>query len=143
MKKMRLAAAALMLLSFSAGARSQSTVDPHRAEDRDKHQKIALAHAAAAKCLQVPNANRESCHKQLQVDCKGLAVGTHCGLRSKPDEHKDGAKHVAEHERMASVHTAAAQCLGSDRPYKECQGELTKACSGLGVGKYCGMRHAH
>jgi hypothetical protein len=130
-------------LSLAGQAIGQTKSDPHRTEDRDKHQKIASAHAAAAKCLQAPNADREACHKQLQADCKGVAVGTHCGLRSRPDEHKDAAKHVAEHERMATVHTAAAQCLGSDRSYKECQAELTKACSGLGVGKYCGMRHAH
>ena len=53
------------------------------------------------------------------------------------------AQHVAEHQRMAQVHAAAAQCLSGDRSYKECQAELSKACGGIGVGKYCGMRHAH
>jgi hypothetical protein len=137
------ASIAASCMAFAAPVQAQAKPDPHRAEDQGKHQKIAAAHAAAAACLKAPNANRAACHTQLQVDCKGLAVGTHCGLRSKPDEHKDGGKHIAEHERMVSVHTAAAQCLGSERPYKDCQAELTKACSGLGVGKYCGMRHAH
>lgn len=130
-------------LALAGAAMAQAKSDPHRTEDRAKHQKIAAAHEAAARCLQAPGADRAACHKALQTECKGLAVGTHCGLRSKAEDHKDAAKHIAEHQRMAQVHAAAAQCLSSDRPYKECQAELSKACGGIGVGKYCGMRHAH
>lgn len=136
--------AALACLTFLdiTPAQAQAKADPHRAEDRTKHQRIAAAHEAAAKCLQ-GKADGESCHKQLQADCAGLAVGTHCGLRSKPADHKDVAKHIAEHQRMAAIHTAAAQCLASDKPYRDCQSQLSKDCAGRGVGKYCGMRHAH
>jgi hypothetical protein len=137
------ASIAATCMAVAAPVQAQAKPDPHRAEDQGKHQKIAAAHAAAAACLQAPNASREACHAQLQADCKGLAIGTHCGLRSKPDEHQDVGKHIVEHQRMATVHTAAAQCLGSERPYKGCLAEMTQACTGLGVGKYCGMRHAH
>jgi hypothetical protein len=138
-----LAAIACLTFLGATPVRAQGSADPHRTEDRSKHEKIAAAQEAAARCLQAPNADREACHRQLQTDCKGIAVGTHCGLRSKAEEHKDMAKHVAEHQRMASIHKAAAQCLASDKPYKDCQAELSKACGGIGVGKYCGMRHAH
>jgi hypothetical protein len=133
----------LVLMVASSTAWAQGKADPHRAEDRDKHSKIAAAHTAAAACLQAAGANREACVKQLQADCRGLAVGPHCGLRAKADEYKDPARHLADHRRMAEIHGAAAQCLASDRGYKDCQADLAKACGGVGVGKYCGMRHAH
>jgi hypothetical protein len=136
-------ATVLVLTLACSGAWAQGKADPHRAEDRDKHSKMGEAHAAAAACLMAPGANREACHKQLQTDCRGLAVGPHCGLRAKADEYKDPARHVAEHRRMADIHGAAAQCLASDRSYKDCYADLAKACGGLGVGKYCGMRHGH
>jgi hypothetical protein len=137
------AALASTLLAVVGTVLAQSKADPHRVEDQAKHQKIAEAHAAAANCLQAPNASRETCHTQLQAACKGLAVGTHCGLRSKAEEQKDAARHAAEHERMAAIHAAAAQCLATDKAYKDCQAELSAACGRIGVGKYCGMRHAH
>lgn len=136
-----LLAAGLTVAALAASA--QGKADPHRLEDKAKHEKIAAAHEAAAKCLQAPGARGEDCHKALQTACRGLAVGTHCGLRSKPGDHKDVAQHIAEHQRMAVVHGGAAQCLASDKSYRDCQGELAKACGGIGVGKYCGMRHAH
>jgi hypothetical protein len=121
---------------------AQGGADPHRAEDLAKHQQIAAAHQAAAECLQ-GKTDPQTCHKQLKAACAGIAVGTHCGLRSKPGEYKDLARHIAEHLRMAAVHAAAAQCLAGDKSYRECQSLLTKDCAGLGVGKYCGMRHTH
>lgn len=137
-----LAAIACLTFLGVTPARTLGSTESHRAEDLAGHQKIAAAHAAAARCLQ-SNADGETCHKQLQAACAGLAVGTHCGLRSKPADHKDVAKHIAEHQRMAAIHSAAAQCLASDKPYRDCQSKLSKDCGGVGVGKYCGMRHAH
>lgn len=137
------AAMACAALLAAPGARAQSpAVDPHRAEDQAKHQKIAAAHAAAARCLQA-NPDGAACHQQLQADCKGLAVGAHCGLRTQVGEHKDKSLHIGEHQRMATIHAAAAQCLVSTRAYRDCQAQLSSDCGGIGVGKYCGMRHAH
>jgi len=135
-----LAAAAAVAYS---GAWAQAKADPHRIEDRARHESIAAAHEAAARCLQAPGARAEVCVKQLQADCRGLAVGIHCGLRSRPDQKREAAARVAEHQRMAAVHAAAAQCLAGARSYRECQAELAKACGGIGIGKYCGMRHVH
>ncbi|MFN3565015.1 MAG: hypothetical protein ACK4V1_03385 [Burkholderiaceae bacterium] len=133
--------ACLILVGF-APAHAQGGGDAHRAEDRARHQKIAAAHEAAAACLQ-GKGDAKACQEQLRADCRGLAVGTHCGLRSGPDGLKDAARRIDEHRRMAAIHTAAAQCLAGDKPYRECLAQLGKDCGGLGVGKYCGMRHAH
>ena len=50
---------------------------------------------------------------------------------------------IANHRAMAEAHLNAAKCLEAGRPEKECQAQLAKDCKGLGIGKYCGMRHKH
>lgn len=50
-------------------------------------------------------------------------------------------KDIADHRAMAEAHLNAAKCLESGRPEKECNTQLAKDCKGLGIGKYCGMKH--
>ena len=50
---------------------------------------------------------------------------------------------IADHRAMAEAHLNAAKCLEAGTPEKECQAQLAKDCKGLGIGKYCGMRHKH
>jgi hypothetical protein len=131
------------LLAFAAAlaaAASAFAQDPHRKEDADRHARIAAAHEAAAACLQ---AGGKDCEEQLRAACKGIAVGPHCGLMRQPAEFKDEAAHRAAHRQMAAVHAAAAQCLQGGTDYKTCQAQLARDCGGIGVGRYCGMRHAH
>ena len=44
---------------------------------------------------------------------------------------------------MSAAHEAAAKCLESGKKEDLCMKELQTACKGLGIGKYCGMKHAH
>jgi hypothetical protein len=55
----------------------------------------------------------------------------------------DIKKDIAAHRQMAQVHEAAARCLEAGKPEKECHEELQKACKGVGIGKFCGMKHRH
>ena len=41
----------------------------------------------------------------------------------------------------AAAHEAAARCQESGRKESECMAELARACKGIAIGKYCGMRH--
>ncbi len=50
---------------------------------------------------------------------------------------------MAQHREMARLHGQAADCLASGRSESSCHGELREACRGLGIGKYCGLRHSH
>lgn len=65
----------------------------------------------------------------------GAAMAQHSDAERKAD--------AARHRAMADAHEAAAKCLESGQSEKVCAAELTKACKGLAIGKYCGMRHAH
>lgn len=38
---------------------------------------------------------------------------------------------------------ALAQKHESGKPAKECHAQLLKDCKGVGIGKYCGMKHQH
>ena len=50
---------------------------------------------------------------------------------------------IASHRAMADAHLAAANCLEAGKPVKDCHAQLAKDCKGLGIGKYCGMKHRH
>jgi hypothetical protein len=50
---------------------------------------------------------------------------------------------IADHRAMADAHSNAAKCLEAGRPPKDCHAQLAKDCKGLGIGKYCGMKHRH
>jgi hypothetical protein len=56
---------------------------------------------------------------------------------------KEVAEDIARHRAMAAAHEGAAKCLEAKKGEKVCMAELQSACKGLGIGKYCGMRHAH
>lgn len=61
----------------------------------------------------------------------------------KKDDAEHVRKDVGDHRAMADAHLNAAKCLQAGTAEKECQAQLAKDCKGLGIGKYCGMRHRH
>ena len=61
--------------------------------------------------------------------------------KGKKDDPAHVKKDIADHRAMADAHLNAAKCLDSGKPEKECQAQLAKDCKGLGIGKYCGMKH--
>ncbi len=69
-----------------------------------------------------------------------VAFGAEKGKKDDPAHVK---KDVQDHRAMAEAHLNAAKCLESGKPEKECQAQLAKDCKGLGIGKYCGMKHRH
>ena len=70
-------------------------------------------------------------------------VGTAVAAEKKKDDPAHIRKDVADHRAMADAHLNAAKCLESGKAEKECHEELAKDCKGLGIGKYCGMKHKH
>ncbi len=61
----------------------------------------------------------------------------------KPHGAAEIKKDVADHRAMAEAHLNAAKCLEGGKSEKECHAQLGKDCKGLGIGKYCGMKHRH
>ena len=56
---------------------------------------------------------------------------------------KEEEQDAKRHRALAVVHEAAAKCLESGKGEKACLEQLRKDCKGLGIGKYCGMKHQH
>ena len=54
-------------------------------KDVQDHLAMADAHTAAAKCMQSAKGTQgeKVCHAQLVKDCKGLGIGTLCGMKHK------------------------------------------------------------
>lgn len=63
--------------------------------------------------------------------------------KSKENDPAHVKESVADHRVMAEAHLNAARCLESGKPEKDCHAQLAKDCKGLGIGKYCGMKHKH
>lgn len=70
-----------------------------------------------------------------------LAPAALAAEKGKKDDPAHVRKDIGDHRAMAEAHLNAARCLESGKPEKECQAQLGKDCKGLGIGKYCGMRH--
>jgi hypothetical protein len=75
-----LALVASLGLGAVAVAQGQAKLSDHARKDIERHRAMAAAHEAAAKCLESGKPEAQ-CHKELQVACKGLAIGKYCGMR--------------------------------------------------------------
>ncbi|MCW5223412.1 hypothetical protein [Verminephrobacter aporrectodeae] len=72
-----------------------------------------------------------------------LAIATLLLTEASAHSDKETQADIERHRAMAAAHEAAAKCLESGKDHDACQKELQSACKGLGIGKYCGMRHEH
>ena len=80
MTKLHTGFASVCLLLACATAQAQSHTDKETQADIQRHRAMAAAHEAAAKCLETGK-GEEVCMKELQVACKGLAIGKYCGMK--------------------------------------------------------------
>jgi hypothetical protein len=72
-----------------------------------------------------------------------VAPAAFAAEKGKQDDPAHVNKDVADHRAMAEAHLNAARCLESGKTEKDCHAQLAKDCKGLGIGKYCGMKHRH
>jgi hypothetical protein len=50
---------------------------------------------------------------------------------------------ITRHRAMAQAHENAAKCLEAGKSDAVCEKQLLVECKGLGIGKFCGMKHTH
>jgi hypothetical protein len=72
----------------------------------------------------------------------GMALSAPVFAQSKHGS-KEEAQDAKRHRTMAAAHEAAAKCLEAGKGEKVCLEQLRKDCKGVGIGKYCGMKHQH
>jgi hypothetical protein len=75
----------------------------------------------------------------------GVAICPHAFAQDNAKQPNPEAikRDIADHRALAQVHENAAKCLESGKSEKDCHDQLAKECKGVGIGKYCGMRHRH
>jgi hypothetical protein len=71
-----------------------------------------------------------------------MALPTAVAAQSKHGT-KEEQEDAKRHRTMAAAHAAAAKCLEAGSGEKACLEQLRKDCKGVGIGKYCGMKHQH
>jgi len=76
----------------------------------------------------------------LLLACLALSGAALAQSKHGSKEEQEDAK---RHRTMAAAHEAAAKCLEAGKGEKACLEQLRKACKGVGIGKYCGMKHQH
>lgn len=67
-------------LALSSSLVLAQHTDKETQEDIKRHRAMAAAHEGAAKCLEAGKGEKV-CMAELQVACKGLAIGKYCGMR--------------------------------------------------------------
>jgi hypothetical protein len=72
----------------------------------------------------------------------GLSAPT-LAAKDKAHSEKERQEDITRHRAMAQAHTNMAKCLEAKKDVKACQVALAEECKGLGIGKYCGLKHAH
>jgi hypothetical protein len=71
------------------------------------------------------------------------AMAAERGKKEKDHSADQIKKDIGDHRAMAEAHLNAARCFESGESPKDCHAQLAKDCKGLGIGKYCGMKHQH
>jgi hypothetical protein len=79
---------------------------------------------------------------RLVVIVCALALSSAALAQSKHGT-KEEQEDAKRHRTMAAAHEAAAKCLQAGKGEKACLEQLRKDCKGVGIGKYCGMKHQH
>lgn len=79
MKKM-LVTLVYTALSATVSIAAETRLEKATQDDIARHRAMAAAHEAAAKCLESGKKD-DVCEKELQVSCKGLAIGKFCGMK--------------------------------------------------------------
>ena len=83
-------------------------------------------------------------HRYLMIVLGAMLAGAGAApAAQKKDDPAHVKKDVADHRAMADAHLNAAKCLEAGTPEKDCHAQIAKDCKGLGIGKYCGMKHKH
>jgi hypothetical protein len=72
-----------------------------------------------------------------------IALTATVSIASQPPLDKATQDDIARHRSMAVAHENAAKCLEAGKPDDVCEKQLQIECTGLAIGKFCGMKHVH
>jgi hypothetical protein len=102
-----------------------------------------LAALSAAACLYAASllAPPGFAHAQTTTKPAPAAAPATPAASAAQDPHR--RDDIARHRAIAAAHDTAARCLETGGKESTCHDALRKACEGIAVGRYCGMKHSH
>jgi len=81
--------------------------------------------------------------KSWTINLMGMAAAAIFSVATAAELDKATQEDIARHRAMATAHENAARCLESGKPDAVCEKQLQVECKGLGIGKFCGLKHTH
>ena len=79
--------------------------------------------------------------KKMRIVFAALSISATFSIAAESE--KETKEDIAKHRAIAAAHEAAAKCREAGKGEDVCNAELAKACKGIAIGKFCGMKHAH
>ena len=79
--------------------------------------------------------------KKMLIVFAALSISATVSIAAESE--KETKEDIAKHRAIAAAHEAAAKCREAGKGEDVCNAELAKACKGIAIGKFCGMKHAH
>jgi hypothetical protein len=79
--------------------------------------------------------------KKMLIVFAALSISATFSIAAESE--KETKEDIAKHRAIAAAHEAAAKCREAGKGEGVCNKELEKACKGIAIGKFCGMKHEH
>ena len=79
--------------------------------------------------------------KKMRIVFAALSISATFSIAAESE--KETKEDIAKHRAIAAAHEAAAKCREAGKGEDVCNKELAKACKGIAIGKFCGMKHEH
>ena len=79
--------------------------------------------------------------KKMLIVFAALSISATFSIAAESE--KETKEDIAKHRAIAAAHEAAAKCREAGKGEDVCNKELAKACKGIAIGKFCGMKHEH
>jgi hypothetical protein len=78
--------------------------------------------------------------KKTLVALAGMVIAASFSIAAEVHSERQHKDDIARHRAMAGAHTSAARCLAAKGDPANCLATLKSSCTGLGMGKYCGLK---
>jgi len=79
--------------------------------------------------------------KKMLLVLAALSISATFSIAAESE--KETKDDIAKHRAIAAAHEAAAKCREAGKGEDVCNKDLAKACKGIAIGKFCGMKHEH
>jgi hypothetical protein len=78
--------------------------------------------------------------KKMLLTLMGFALIATFSIAAEVHTEQQNKEDAARHRAIAGAHASASSCLAAKSDPASCLATLKRSCTGLGIGKYCGLK---